>query len=196
MLSILATVPTLAKIEELELDASISEGHEYRNRVTTSPVEDGGEVTDHVQLEPFRLSMEGEITNSPIKFIETSSIARAGARGDRVNVALDILKRIRNNREAVTIVTGLQTYENMMITSLSIPRSGRIGQVLRFSSEWQQVTFASTEVVTVEKINDTNGSKKQGAPKNERGKQNTSEADAQKTESGSVLYKLLKGITG
>ena len=40
----------LTRIDTLELDAAIAEMHSGANEVTEHPVEDGGDITDHVRV--------------------------------------------------------------------------------------------------------------------------------------------------
>lgn len=44
----------------------LSETHEFVGEATHHAVEDGSEVTDHVILDPVRLTLEAMITNAPI----------------------------------------------------------------------------------------------------------------------------------
>lgn len=47
-------------------DAVTEEVPEYSTEITDNPVEDGIEVTDHMQLKPGKLSIKGTISGSPI----------------------------------------------------------------------------------------------------------------------------------
>ena len=69
LLSILFDRPTLAKIGVMQLDASISEAHVMAATVTDHEIEDGTNITDHVRLQPNKLTIEGLVSDSPVTII-------------------------------------------------------------------------------------------------------------------------------
>lgn len=75
---------TKAKLDMLELDASISESHEATAQLSQSEVEDGSSVTDNVTLLPIKLTLEGVVSKTPLGFaglIGSGVTAVAGAVG-------------------------------------------------------------------------------------------------------------------
>jgi len=77
--SLLFTEKHGAKIGQLFLDATIREEHSYRNRITQWPVETGANMTDHIRLEPDRITLEGFVTNSPVGIFPVERIGLIGA---------------------------------------------------------------------------------------------------------------------
>ena len=53
-------------INQLVIDAVIRIDHEYTNRPTEYPIEDGAIISDHIRQSPERLTLEIVTTNSPI----------------------------------------------------------------------------------------------------------------------------------
>jgi hypothetical protein len=51
------------------------------------------------------------------------------------------LRRIRDNREPVPIVSSLDSWDDMVLVNLSIPRSAETGRSIQFTCTWQQVQF-------------------------------------------------------
>ena len=51
----------------IELDCSENESYEDTNETTDRAVERGGTVTDHVRQNPSTITIEGTITNSPLR---------------------------------------------------------------------------------------------------------------------------------
>jgi len=190
-LSVVVVNPVKAKIEELELDVSIRESHTFDNEVTQYPVETGGTITDHIVNKPDQLSIEGFVTNSPVRIVEQSSTSRAGDRSDRVLVALDVLRRIRSEKEIVTVVTGLQTYTDMALVKLSIPRDSGRGNALWFTADFTKIQFVKSQTVAISNVKDINGAKTQAAPIQDNGRKSTTDPSTQQADSGTFLYNQL-----
>ena len=133
--------PVHAQIDELVLDASIEENHQFKARVTKYPVENGSTISDHISNEPFELSIKGVISNHPLgnAISSGSSIALR-----RVQAAYFNLVQIREKRQLVSIVTGLSNYSDMALVSLSIPRNQQTGDSLEFTAEFIQIRFVDT----------------------------------------------------
>ena len=155
------------KVGELQLDAVISEVHDYENHVTKYPIEDGSTITDNVRIEPERLQMSGFISNSPVKYLETNLEQEF----ERFEVDFDVSNKIVNNVELaqdellriagrkidgantspqlITIVTGLRVYTSMAIESLRFPRDATTGQALRFEASFIKVQKVNTETIAL-----------------------------------------------
>ena len=52
--------------EEIDFDLVISEAHTNASQVTDHPVEKGMNIADHVRAEPITLTLEVEVTNTPL----------------------------------------------------------------------------------------------------------------------------------
>lgn len=139
----------------LELDASISEDHSFSNAVTRFPVEDGSDITDHIKLEPDQISINGFVTNSPIKNLvqmrDNPTVSSGGL--DRVTSAYETLLGIsgRNGTSPVLvdIFTSLRIFTDMVMTSLTIPRNGGTGEALQFSAEFVHIRKVSLAQATI-----------------------------------------------
>lgn len=145
-LSILFT-PTPGRrvsIGAITLDATVQEAHAYSATVTDHPIEDGGFVTDHVYFNPRTVSVEGEITNSPVVFLNF-----LGGLSDRRIEALDQLIELHQTRDVVTLVTGLKIYNDMVLESFNVPRNQNTGQRLQFTAEFKEVRKVASEIVGV-----------------------------------------------
>ena len=60
-----------------------------------------------------------------------------------------LISDLRDKRFPFTIVTRLQTYENMVITSLSVPQTAADGRSLRFSATFEQIKIVNTKTVAI-----------------------------------------------
>lgn len=132
------------KVGSVELDVTIREDHRYSSRVTTYPIEDGSTLSDHIINEPTVLVLEGIVTDTPLGFLSLFN---------RSVDAFNRLIQIHQNRQLVTVVTGLKVYPNMVITVLNVPREVRTGQSLRFTIEMQEVTLDTSVRLTIDEEN-------------------------------------------
>lgn len=173
------------------LDATISEEHEATNVVTNHPIEDGGFVTDHVYEEPDRVTIEGEITNTPVMLF-------GGLVGitDRRIEAFEQLRDIRASRDIVTLVTGLKVYTNMVMTSLSTPRTQTTGGRLQFTASFQDVRKVASQVVGVVDVAKAAPEQQdQVQSETDIGRQEAAAGNtAQTTRSSSVLNTIIGGF--
>jgi hypothetical protein len=113
---------------ELVLDAAPSQRHQHDVDVTEHPVELGAAVTDHVRPKPRVLQVEGV-------FVDATTWAT--------------LNRLAEGATLLTVTTVLETYENMVLSSLSAPRDASTGDVLRFSATFRRIVFAESQRVTI-----------------------------------------------
>lgn len=200
-LSLLFGRPILTKfsseVGELVLDASLSESHQYTSEVTQFPVEDGSVITDHIQNKPDQVSINGFVTNTPIRsFTEVAQsvdLVRPIGVSGRTELALETLLNIHKLRVLVTIVTNLKAYKDMALTSLTIPRNAAIGDVLEFSADFVKVVKVSSALVTVENLLPVG---KKGSSTKDAGKQNTSAADEAQKDKGSLAVRGFKALLG
>ena len=148
-LQLLFRQPTRGKIGALELDAILTETHNRTNRVTSFPVEQGSDITDHISEEPVEFNLEGHITNTPVSFgpANTGIVLSVGEQQSRVEAAYELLKEIFQARALITVVSGLEVYTNMAFVNFNIPRTGRTGEVLNFSGTFRQVRIVDSETV-------------------------------------------------
>lgn len=137
-LSIIYTEGTTAGM--LTLDASLSEAYSASAEVTEHPVETGSAVVDHVRPRPREVRVEGLITEQVV----TSD---APADRDRPLAAYERLSAILEAGQPVNITSGLTLVENVVMTSLDVPRDRSTGRALRFSATFREIRFATSETV-------------------------------------------------
>lgn len=128
-------------------DATMSESHTYSANVTSHPVENGTDITDHVQILPFELTLSGIVTNTPIQPQEFDF-----DQANRVQNLYDELTLLFEERSFLTVVTGLQRYENMILTSIDVPRQGPGRQSIIPSLSFIQINTVDTAFVSTASI--------------------------------------------
>ena len=184
------------KPDYIQLDASLKESHNYTAKATAFPIEDGSEISDHVLINPITVTIDGFITNSPIKYLEgfRSDIDYKTGSGERHKTVFKLLNELFTNKTKIEIITGLESYSDMIIESLTVPRDAATGQALRFSMSLKQIKTTSFKESDLpdEKLGDKNNSKNQVSTKKDVGKQQTTiPTDSEKVQ-GSFYYNKAK----
>jgi len=127
----------------MTFDAMITENPSFTAELTSHPVEDGADVTDHFRRNPDKLTMVVFITNTPI-LPEQQGIP------DRdIQIFEDLLRDIWAVGEPLTVITGLRTYENMVLLEVSTTRDPSTGQALSINLNFQEIVFANQARVPV-----------------------------------------------
>jgi hypothetical protein len=152
------------KIDTIQLDAAISESHEFNNQVTQFPVENGSTIADHVIRQPHVLTIEGFVTNSPVSLLggALSSISGAVGSGTRTESNFTKLIELQNgkynpttkrfDRKTFDVVTGLTVYTDMVMVSITFPRNGQTGDALNFNAKLQSIQVSKSEVSKVSNV--------------------------------------------
>jgi hypothetical protein len=168
---------TQAKIDSVTLDASVSETHAAEVEVTDHPVEKGANISDHARPKARTLTIEGIVTNTPLAPDQapestTPTNIRANGRtvydsrapaydGTRAGRAYRDLLALTEGK-LITVVTGIESLENMQVTSISVPRDSKTGQALHFTIQLKQVVQVSNATAKLVE--------KKVKPKNDLGK--------------------------
>jgi hypothetical protein len=127
----------------LELDANLEESHEWKADATSSPVEDGAPITDHIIEQADVLRVRGLLTETPIMAGFTPS-------GDsRTQSAFDLLRKMIKARQTMTVYTLYRTYPDMALVSLDIPRTPDVGEAVEFTAEFRHIRKVATQIVDV-----------------------------------------------
>ena len=119
-------------------DGFISEEHAVRISKTSYPVDTGGSLVDHAVIQPRTLKLAGWVSDL---------LAPEGRRGNssRGSDAWLQLTGLIESREPFLVVTLLDVYPSMLITSLKAPVDRTTGRALRFEMELEEVQFRALE---------------------------------------------------
>ncbi len=134
----------------IELDAMLDESHEWSADATSNPVEDGAPVTDHVIEQADKLTIRGVVTDAPLN--ASSSILGfigGGSADNKTQTVFDLLDTLIKKREVLTVYTKHKTYDDMVLTSVTIPRSASVGEAVEFSAEFIHIRKVATQTVDV-----------------------------------------------
>jgi hypothetical protein len=134
------SINTQRSIGNLDIDCTILEQGTDNYTATRHPVEQGASITDHVYREPAQLVMKVGFSNS-------SSQAQ-GSESYVVDTYKDLLA-MQADRTLLEVVTGKRTYQNMIITSLSVPTDNESETTLFCNLTLTELIIVSTQVTTV-----------------------------------------------
>lgn len=124
------------------LDATVSEEHSINIQTTEHPVERGFAITDHRRVQPKVIKLSGIISNYPVKLF-----ASAGGARNEVAAAWNVFNQLKDSGDLVTVSTSLATYENMMITDVSVPRDAKRGNSLELTVTCKELRIVDSEEV-------------------------------------------------
>jgi len=153
VLNAFATAPTM--IDTLAVDAAVTELATFDSEVSEHPVERGAAVVDHIRPKPVVVRIDGVVSDTPLNAVQVSraNAVLGGSLDGPANApgyadaALAFLLALRTNPRLVVIDTKRRTYEDMGLTSLSVPEDVRTGDALRFTATFRQVRQVSVRRV-------------------------------------------------
>lgn len=170
---------------EIELDAKLAESHNLTSKVTSFPVEDGANITDHISLDPEVVTIEGFISDTPVRYLSGVRSLISGSKPTQT--AFDQLMTLREQKIPFNVLTGFKLYTDMFFTNLTIPHNQSTGQALRFTAELKKIHFSKSKSVKVsDDVKDSpEGTKDQAQSTKDVGKQTPANEP-----SSSILHSL------
>lgn len=117
-------------------DAVFRTDHNATMMITEHPVQTGAPIADHAYLEPEEITCE---------------IGMTDVNGDGLSVQMyQQLRELMNRREPFTLVTRLHSYENMLISALSVPDDYTTMFALKASIVFKQIRVVQVATVQVQ----------------------------------------------
>jgi hypothetical protein len=143
------------------LDTAVTEHHGVSVEVTKHPVEDGASVSDHRRVQPRSVTIEGVISNTPIPEPSAPKITQSFRNQfftsqstydpkRASNAYLDLLA-LANSNDLVTLITTMETYKNMTLTQLDVPRDAKTGEAVKFTASFLEIRIVNNAQVQVSK---------------------------------------------
>lgn len=118
--------------------------HRRTAHKTSHPVLTGANISDHVYIDPSRVTLEIGMSDAMSSF--TSGVW-VGSSTKSIS-AWQILKSLQINKTLVTLTTRLDTYSNMVIIDASSPDENRTKHALRATFILEELLSASVVSVT------------------------------------------------
>lgn len=118
---------------------------EHRQEVTktTHPIQTGANITDHAYIEPARVVLEIGMSDAVDSFQPGMWTASPSKSVSAYQALLAILK----SRRPVQITTRLQTYQNMLLRTLTPIESAETRYGLRAAASFEEVLTASVTLI-------------------------------------------------
>lgn len=106
--------PQPVNIGGIECDALIHHELQLENQIPDYPVEEGFSVQDTIIQNPKTLTLTVVVTNTPITFREHAS-------PNRVQEIAERFQELYKSRQLITVTSSKGVFQNMGITSISLP---------------------------------------------------------------------------
>lgn len=132
--------------QAIVFDAVPSVGIKRQADVTSYPVENGADVSDHVQVKNNTFTLSGMITETPIRLMH-DMLHSAGVNGTRISQAITYLDQIFDARQPITLVTEHKVYENVILSGISYDYKSEFA--MQFDLEFEQIRLVSKATVNV-----------------------------------------------
>jgi len=170
------------------IDVTLNLTHNNSCEVTDFPIEDGSSISDHVINKPRTISLTGIVSDYKYQLFPISFPFSTDDKPSKK--VYDIFQEIFQKKFLVEIDTGLEVYNNMIIESMSFPRSAETQEALEFTINLKELVFVNSELTEVPDEFYKEDVKSKATSKKKTTKQTTPVTQKPKTESGSTFYNL------
>jgi len=197
-------IRTQKAIGGIQLDAVISESHVNEVSLTNNPVELGAEITDHAVVQPKRLNIVAQVSDTPMGLAAFGQIVDlvTGLFGTsttdnitRSNAAYNAIVQLQEDREPIELQTKLKLYTNMIITNVSVQQDKNTSRIVRMSIDLQQVIITQSEIVQLtEEQLQAGSATEQASPAEKSGRKEAAEPSAATNKSfAKILFGWIVG---
>jgi hypothetical protein len=150
-------------------DAVLKVEHVNQRRLTMHPVQTGANIADHSYQIPARVTMEIGVSDvmdsySPDGLPVSLGNGLVNSGGAKSVNAYQTLRKLQDSGEPLTVVTRLNTYENMVIESMTNPEDFKTVYSMKALITFQQIITASVAVRKVSLAPHTAVDTPKGAP--------------------------------
>lgn len=176
-------VRTKKSIGGVELDAVLSETHNNQIRLTKNPIELGADITDHAIIEPKKLNITAQVSDTPLGTAAFAQIIDliTGLFGTsttqnltRSNAAYNAMIQLMELREPIEIQTKLRLYTNMVITNITTTQDKNSSRIALMSIILEEVLIVESQIVQIGSDQLEQGSPtEQASPADKKGRQET-----------------------
>lgn len=173
----------------LEFHAVENSDYTLSAKLTTSPIESGAKVSDHIEEDLEKVALDCIITNSPVQIF--------GAAQDRfknlVQEADEFLTNLFKQKELFDLVDGFRVYTGMIMTLLERKRTAKTGNALEFTMVCEKPKIVDSEdaIVPEASISPTAAA---AAEKKDIGTQGAAASSAAATQQSSILNSALTAL--
>lgn len=127
-------------------DCATDVNHTWPTKVTEYPIESGASVSDHMINGNATFSVTGIFSDSRLRKPDpqgNSTLPDQPSQSDTYRA----LQKLREDRQSFSLLTALDTYPNVVLKSLGMPRDS--GTALKVTMEFEQIRLATSGTTTV-----------------------------------------------
>lgn len=145
-------------------------------------VEGGDSISDNVATNNDNFSMTGIVSNSYVEYHQNNQFQYSGK---RTQIAVDLLRKIKEAREPLTIATEFEVWDNCILTGVSYSLTAQTVEAIPFELTFEKLRIVSPKYVTLS-IKDIRDSKADGnsTSTSSSAKGGDAKKDAQSTTDG------------
>ena len=154
-------------------------------------VEGGDSISDNVATNNDNFSMTGIVSNSYVEYYQNNQFQYSGK---RTQIAVDLLRKIKEAREPLTIATEFEVWDNCILTGVSYSLTAQTAEAIPFELTFEKSRIVSPKYVTLS-IKDIRDSKADGTGTSSSAKGGDAKKDAQPTTDGGSSNAKKKGYT-
>jgi hypothetical protein len=124
-----------------------------------------------------------------------ASLLRNTSEGENRGLSANCFEQFKNlvqQKAIISVQTGLRTFENMVITSLSVNRNSSTGRSIEFTVKMREIRIVSSQEVVISQALEL-GVNDQAQKTTDQGRQDTSEVPPKRK---SVLKAVFSGLFG
>jgi len=149
-------IRTKKSIGGIELDAILSEVYNNELVITKNPIELGADITDHSIIQPKKLNIVAQVSDTPLGAAAFGEIVDSvtGLFGSstttsltRSNAAYGAMVQLMEAREPIDVQTGLVFYNNMLIRAISTSRDKNTSRVVGFNMSLEEVIITESNII-------------------------------------------------
>lgn len=180
-------IRTQKSIGGIQLDAVLSETHNNEVSLTNNPVELGADITDHAVIQPKKVNIQAQVSDTPLGIAAFGQIvdlvtglfgSSTGENITRSNAAYNAIVQLQEAREPIELQTKLKLYTNMVIVSVKTQQDKDTSRIVRLSIDLQEVLITRSEVVQLSEDQLQEGSaREQGSPADKKGRKEATTPD-------------------
>lgn len=129
------------------MDLAVSEEHAFPSEISSHPVEQGPDISDHIRNLPEEITLESIVSDTPIGEVAADP-SRQAAGPDAPLPSADAFQKlveIRAARQPVTVETSLGTFENMGLENLDVPKDAAKAGGLFFTARFKRMNLVQNK---------------------------------------------------
>lgn len=196
-------IRTKKSIAGIELDAVLTEVHSNTVRLTKNPVELGADITDHAIIEPKRITLGVQVSDTPLgaaafgKILDdVTGLFGTSTSGNvtRSNTAYNAMVQLMETREPLEIQTKLKLYTSMVIVDIKTTQDKNTSRVAAMVIALEEVIITESLLIKLDSDQLDGNTKIQATSPEKKGKVQSKPVDENTNKS--IIKTVLDWVFG